>query len=154
VVRNGGLAAEGGFSDMDAVGSLYVSPQIPFSVHEYAFYFEGATVSEFSLRMLDFGDYNPDRVPYHLVEMIATNASNDEVASQFLEYMSDLTTTPRTSDYGDLACDTGDASTIDGNPGNWKWEVSGTGITKITLTFPEGYDPYIGFDTLCFVVEP
>jgi hypothetical protein len=150
IIHNGGIAFGGGFSDMNAVGEN----QEESFAHEYTFSFDGVTISRFSLHMLDFGDWNPSTANYHRVEMIAYNVTNDRVSTQVLEYSSDGTGTPRSSEFGDLQCNNGDASAESDMPGNWSWNVLGEGITEVTLTFPDGYDPYIGFDTLCFVVEP
>jgi len=45
----------------------------------------------------------------------------------------------------------GDAlGALPGQPGNWNWSVSASGITKITLEFGTGFDPNIGFNNLSF----
>jgi hypothetical protein len=54
--------------------------------------------------------------------------------------------------YGNLI-NNGDASALSGQPGNWTWQVSGVGITKVTLQFGVGFDPNIAFDTLSFTQE-
>jgi hypothetical protein len=152
IVDNGGIADGGGFSDMEAVDPESGNP----FAHEYTFSFEDVTISSFTLRMLDFGDWNPSTATHHKVEMIAY-AESSPVSSQVLEYDTLADNTPNESsspDYGNLQCNTGDASAESSYPGNWTWNVSGEGITQVTLTFPDGYDPFIGFDSLCFVVEP
>ena len=143
-VVNGCMDLTGGFGDEDRV-------------HEYIFTFgDGKSVSEFSLHMLDFGDLNPGHATHHLVTMTAYSdvAGTVEVDTDILEYNSDSKTNPTTSpEYGNLYL-TGDACTATtGQPGNWTWEVSGTGIVRIELTVNEGRDPNIAFDLLCFTIE-
>jgi len=46
--------------------------------------------------------------------------------------------------------DTGDATASPGQPGNWTWNISGSGITKVILDFGDGYDPNIAFDNLSY----
>jgi hypothetical protein len=156
IVNNGLIAEGGGFSDMVAVGPK-PPPYDLSSPHEYTFTFDGVSISEFTLRMLDFGDWNPSFGTVHRVEMNAYDSYNAFVVDHILEYLTMADATPNWSDLpnnDDLVCNSGDASADPGKPGNWTWNVAGTGITKITLEFPNGFDPYIGFDTLCFVVEP
>ena len=105
--------------------------------------------------MLDFGDYNPSRATNHLVTMTAHDTLNNEVDSATLQYTSSILTNPRAvgSSVGDLYL-TGDACDADpGEPGNWTWEVSGSGIVKVELEINVGIDPNIAFDNLCFTVE-
>jgi hypothetical protein len=100
--------------------------------------------------MLDFGDYNPTGSTSTLVTITAYNASNVAVASQQLSYTAVGLISPL---YGNLAI-TGDAiSAIPGQPGNWTWNVSGSGIVRVVLDFGVGYDPNIGLDLLSFTVE-
>jgi hypothetical protein len=140
---NGGLSTNGGFSDVTTKQAL--------GAHQYTFTFApGVTVSSFSLHMLDYGDFNPTNSTYHLVNMVAYNAANVPVGQDQLSYTS---TGNISSLYGDLVL-TGDAiDAISGQPGNWTWGVSGTGITRIVLSFGIGHDPNIAFDTLIFTTE-
>jgi hypothetical protein len=140
---NNGLAASGGFSDVDTRNA--VQP------HRYTFSFTpDVSVSQFSLHMLDYGDFNPTGSPSSVVTMTAYNVSNGVVAQQVLDFTSVNLQSP---EYGDLLI-TGDAITaIPGQPGNWTWNVGGTGIVRIVLEFGEGYDPNIAFDTLTFTTE-
>lgn len=148
--NGGGSAVNGCMSDTGGFGDTS-------KIHEYVFTFsDGKSVSEFSLRMLDFGDLNPDHATYHLVTMTAFSdvAGTVEVDTDVLEYNSDNKTNPTTSsEYGNLYL-TGDACTATtGQPGNWTWEVSGNGIVRIELEINEGRDPNIAFDNLCFTIE-
>jgi len=142
-IKNGCMDSTGGFADIN-------------KIHHYVFTFNGISVSEFSLHMLDFGDYNQDRVTHHLVTITAYSdmAGTVEVDTDVLDYSSDNLPNPRSStEYGDLYY-TGDACDAEeGEPGNWTWEVSGTGIVRIELEINEGCDPNIAFDNLCFTIE-
>jgi hypothetical protein len=146
---NGGLVADGGFSDETSKNNL--------QPHLYTFTFApGVSVTNFSLHMLDFGDWNYQRTSEHLVTMTAYDASGQEVlgAKEVLSYTTPALEVPRTSSlYGDLYF-TGDAVTAPpGQPGNWIWNVSGSGIVRVVLEFGVGYDPNIAFDQLSFTTE-
>jgi hypothetical protein len=107
-------------------------------------------VSNFSLHMLDYGDFNPSNSTSHLVTLTAYNLSNGVVAQEILDFTSLANNSP---EYGNLIL-TGDAvDAAPGEPGNWTWNVSGTGIVRIVLEFGAGHDPNIAFDTLTFTTE-
>jgi hypothetical protein len=142
-IVNGGMVSGGGFGDPSRGPGR--------EAHQYTFTFaQGTTVSNFSLRMLDFGDFNPTANTSHLVTMTAYNASNFVVSSQQLSYTTVGTTSPQ---YGNMFV-AGDAIAAQpGQPGNWTWNVSGSGIARVVLEFGLGHDPNIGFDTLTFTTE-
>jgi hypothetical protein len=142
-VMNGGVPSGGGFSDK--------TTQQAHQAHQYTFTFAaGTSVSRFSLQMLDFGDFNPSLDTSHYVSMIAYNTNGTEVSTQEISYTTPGVSNPSSSNlYGNLLI-TGDATASPGQPGNWTWDVSGTGIVKIVLDFGAGFDPNIGFDTLTF----
>jgi hypothetical protein len=142
-VGNTGLVAGGGFSDL--------TTQLASQAHQYTFTFaSGITVSNFSLHMLDYGDYNPTSASSHMVTMTAYNANDVAVASQQLSY---TTAGSISSVYGDLLV-SGDAIlATPGQPGNWTWNVSGIGIVRVVLEFGVGFDPNIGFDLLSFATD-
>lgn len=131
--------------------------------HQYTFRFDG-TVSQFSVRMLDFGDLNRDSgATTHEVTMTASDGSGT-VDDQKLKYTSDGGVNPDTWDpatesdstikFYDSLENSGDACTAElGEPGNYVWNVSGEGISEITLSFGQGYDPNIAFTDLCFTIE-
>jgi len=146
-VRNGGMMASGGFGD-----------KVTQSLHEaqfYTFTFNGTSVSDFSLRMLDYGDVNPTLSTSHYVSMTAYDANGQIVSTQELSYTTPAEQVPSSSDlYGDLMI-TGDGYTaLPGQPGNWTWDVSGTGMVRVVLEFGAGFDPNIGFDSLSFICSP
>ncbi len=140
-IVNGGLDPAGGFGD-----SITQRAGQP---HRYIFTFApGISVTEFSLRMLDFGDLNPTLATNHTVTMKAYNDAKQEVDEQVLNY----TTTPvRLPPEMQMAGDATGAAL--GEPGNYPWHVTGTGIVEVVLEFGEGYDPNVGFDTLSFTTE-
>jgi hypothetical protein len=132
--------------------------------HKYNFSFDG-TVSQFSLRMLDFGDLNRDSgAVTHEVTMTASDGSGTAVDDQLLKYTSDggvnpdgwnpATESDSTIKFYDSLGNSGDACTAElGEPGNYVWNVSGEGISEIDLSFGQGYDPNIAFMDLCFTIE-
>ena len=141
---NGGLAAAGGFSDAITRNAM--------EAHLYTFTFApGMSVSNFSLHMLDFGDWNPTTSMSHYVSMTAYDVNGTLVSKQELSYTTPAQILPPSSNlYGNLQT-TGDAaSAISGQPGNWIWNVSGNGIVRVVLEFGVGYDPNIAFDNLSF----
>ena len=147
VITNGGLAPGGGFTDMVAKDAG--------QAHLYTFTFAPRiSTSEFSLHMLDYGDYNPTASTTHYVSMTAYDENGAVVDIQELSYTTLAETFPGSSNlYGDLQL-SGDATgALAGQPGNWTWHVSGTGIVKVVLEFGAGFDPRIGFDTLSFTTE-
>jgi hypothetical protein len=141
-IRNQGLVGDGGFSDMTAQANV--------QAHRYTFTFApGVMVGNFNLHMLDFGDYNPTAATSHVATMTAYDANNMVVSQRQLSY----TTIGYISNlYGDLLLTGNSASALPGQPGNWIWYASGSGITRVVLEFGVGYDPNIGFDTLRFTV--
>lgn len=146
---NGCLDANGGFSDYETTSED--------GAHNYTFTFDNP-VTEFSLRMLDYGDFNPTLATNHLVTMTAFDAANGVVDTDVLSYTTEGTVNPRSGEFDDMACPvtipggTGDAcSAEEGKPGNFIWNVAGEGIMMVTLDFGVGHDPKIGFDTLCYM---
>jgi hypothetical protein len=146
---NGGLSGDGGFSDVTTRNAVPPQPQL------YTFTFaSGVSITNFSLHMLDYGDYNPILSTSHYVSMTAFDASNNAVAIQELSYTTPAQANPRSSNlYGDLRF-TGDAVTAPlGQPGNYLWNVSGSGIVRVVLEFGAGFDPNVAFDLLSFTTE-
>jgi hypothetical protein len=143
---NGGLIADGGFSDL-----LTQKAKEP---HHYTFTFDpGISVTNFSLHMLDYGDYNPSLDTSHYVSMTAYDAGNNVVSREELNYTTPAELRPRSSSsYGDLWFNGDAVSAPLGQPGNWTWSVSGSGIVKVVLEFGAGYDPNIAFDQLYFTI--
>jgi hypothetical protein len=144
--------AAGGFGDVAAKDFV--------QAHRYTFGFTDA-VDEFSLRMLDYSDYNPPKGDQFSAVITAYDGSNTQVAQQVLKFGTAAQTNPRTSDFGDLLCGAGDACDASPGvePGNYTWRVVGDGIKRVELTFDGpvdsgkklAFDPNVGFDNLCFV---
>lgn len=144
---NGGLASGGGFSDVETRDAL--------QAHHYTFTFAtGVSVSNFSLHMLDFGDWNTTASASHDVSITAYDANGFIVSRQEINYTTPAVGTPRSSSgFGDVWI-TGDAVTSSpGELGNWTWRLGGSGIVEVVLDFGAGYDPAIGFDTLSFTTQ-
>lgn len=125
-----------GFSDAEAT---VPSPQVP---HSYLFRFrEGTTVSEFSMLMLDHGDFlQRGRFPIS-VTLTAFDRAGEPVDEDVATVES---RTPR-----------GDACRIsEGDPGVRTLAVSGGGIARLTLQqSSDGWDAGLGFDDIRFTVE-
>lgn len=116
-------------------------------------------VSEFELRMLDFGDYNPTGASKHLIEITASDSDDNEVDSETIEYYTDGSVNPtegyKTSSLDEVAYDNlfeqGDACDAeDGDLGDKTFLLAGdSDIAKVELRFPSGHDPNIAFDLPC-----
>lgn len=107
----------------------------------------GMTVTDFKLHMIDYGDWNPLLGTNHAVTMRAFNATNQLVSSQVLSYTSPAEKLPKASNkYGNLQTNGDALSAPAGMPGNWLWDVSGTGITRVTLDVGAGPDPNFALD--------
>ena len=113
--------------------------------HDYTFTFtSGVTVDSFSLRMLDFGDYFKYGGNTHTIKMTAYDADNTIVDFNQLTV----------SGLRDLV--KGDACTADSQlnePGNYVFEVTGSGIVRVEIQPVISIDPNIGFNDLCFTIE-
>ena len=141
-IANGGLVADGGFTDMTTKNAR--------QAHLYNFTFApGISITNFSLHMLDYGDLNEPSDPTHYASMTAYDANGNIVSQEELSYTTLAERIPRSSNlYGDLWIN-GDAATAAvGQPGNWIWNVSGNGISRVILEFGAGYDPNVAFDLL------
>lgn len=141
-----------GFANVEASGS---DPQ------NFDFTFTNP-VSSFSLRMLDYGDFNPERETHHKVSMVAFDSDDNMVDSQVLEHYTDGSVNPKKAwaDAGkttllfDTLFEQGDACDAEaGEPGNYRWQVSGPGIERVELRFEGGYDPNLAFDDLCYSTD-
>ena len=137
-VVNGYMVPGGGFTDLTARNAS--------QAHSYTFTFApGTSVSTFSLHMLDYGDLNPTLNTNHFVSMTAYDTNGIVVSKQELSYTTTTALYPQPP--------IGDASAPAGQPGNWTWKVSGTGIVKVVLESGIGFDPNIAFDTLSFTTQ-
>lgn len=105
---------------------------------DYEFTFSpGTTVSCFSIRMFDYGDYFPHGGTTHNVRLRAY-AGVTPVDQDILTVVGNVSPN-------------GDACTAGVNdPGARTFTVTGAGITRVTLTFDEYADPNVGFDSIQF----
>jgi len=144
---NFGIAPTGGFTDFDA--------RTASEAHLYTFTFaSGVSASDFSILMQDFGDWNPTSATNHYASMIAYDAQGLEVARQELQYTTPAMGLPDSSDlYGNLQISGDAAGASLGQPGNWMWNVTGSGIVRVVLSFGEGYDPNFGLTLLSYTSE-
>ena len=134
---------------LDSTGGFSYNCGTNYDNYEYEFTFD-VPVSAFSLRMLDFGDYNPSGATNHEVTMTAYNESDGVVDEDILEFTSSTAVNPGKPFGLYLSGDACDAEL--GEPGNWNWQVSGSGIVRVELIVVEGLDPKIAFDNLCFTI--
>ena len=114
---------------------------------------EGIKVSEFSLNMLDYGDWNPNGASWHQVSLTAYNALGTILSQDVIEHQ---TQAGRTVGLEGDAAFTTDANRF----GSTLLSVMGEDITKVELTFDnnggrEGYssDPNVGFDFVSFTTQ-
>jgi hypothetical protein len=155
---NGGIdTLLNGFGDLDA-HTQRVATRFTFT------FTSGMTATEFKLHMLDFGDWNPQETANHKVTVSAFNASNVLVDQQTLEYTTPITTNhlrnrfPTSSDkYGNMQVNGDALQAAAGMPGNWFWDLKGTGITRVTFNVggaPNfGPDPNFALDELYITVQ-
>jgi hypothetical protein len=127
-IVNGCLGGSHGFAD-DAECVL-----------DYDFTFvSGISVTCFSIRMLDYGDYFPLGGATHQVTLTGYDATNAIVDQDVL------------STSGGVQLGAGDACTSQaGEPGDVRLTVAGSGIVRVTLRFDAAPDPNIGFDEIAF----
>lgn len=152
--KNYGLPESGGFTNISLVHNLELDIKPPLSSQsQYTFTFEdfedGSIVTDFSLLMLDFGDYNPTHNKDHLIKMAAYDKDGKMLSESQLSYST-------VRGMGWLVDGAGDAGFAGpGDPGKWTWFASGLDIKTVVLTFynnPGGQDPNVGFDNLKFTV--
>ena len=141
--------------------------------HNFTFTFApGVTVSEFSLRMLDYGDFNPHLATSHSVSLTAYDPNGNVLTTtggaQGFDHETLAESTPRSgtwnvpnpgTDVGDLYY-TGDAVSAEEipgeNPGNYTLSITSLRISRIELSFSnnvtgdESSDPNMAFTDLCF----
>lgn len=145
---NGGLGEYGGFYDRDLV-------------HDYTFTFASdASIDYFSMRLLDYGDYNPLQASKHEITLVGYDLNGNIIDSDKLLYMSDPQTRPRAGSAGDLWL-TGDAKDgFPGEPGNYTFAVASPNLSRVELLFSNDVnpdkvsDPKFAIGDLCFGAAP
>ncbi len=151
-VKNGGAGA-GAFADQGKNNSFSFS------------FAPDVTVSNFSLEMLDYGDWNPEKATKHGVYLTAFNAVGDLIDQFSLEHQTgasqnDVANNIYKARTVGLA---GDAfeSTSASNFGETLLSVAGEGISRVELTFAnnsqkragQSSDPNIAFRALSFTAD-
>jgi hypothetical protein len=143
VINNGVDATFGGFSD--TVGRI----------HDFVFDLSLAADS-FSVRVLDWGDFNQGNATSHSVTLQAFDSASILVDSTTFSFTSDAAVNPSTGSQGNLFL-TGDAiSATPGQAGNLTLSLLGSGIRKVEFLWSHNgsrpanaaSDPNIGFDKL------
>lgn len=143
-IFNGGLSPGGGFGDIS-----------PGRANDFVFTFAPtALVSEFSVRMLDCGDYNPGHATSHSVKLVAYNVTGVEVDSDTLSWTSSSDANP-----GSLWLSGDAVSATPGEPGNFTFRVAGEIASTTLIYWNNGSqngpsDPNIAFDSVSIVVNP
>ena len=86
--------------------------------------------------------------------MTAYDVNGAVVSLQEFSYTTSPERNPTSSNiYGNLQISGDAASALSNQPGNWIWNVSGSGIVRVVLQFGVGYDPNIALDLLFFTTE-
>lgn len=143
-VLDSGVVAAKGFGVPQATTTLDQAYTFTFA--------PGVTVSGLSLRIFDFGDYNPKLATSHSLRLTAYDSMMNVVDFDELIYTTPAQVNPTSSTpFGNLlngAADACDASF--GQPGYLELGVTDpTGIFKVELTMT-GQDPKIGLDSINF----
>ena len=154
-LTNGCLPA-GGFVDIGS-GTFAASTR----KHQYSFSFPaGTTVTQFSLRLSDWGDFLPNgAAPGDTLAatLAGYNAAGDQVAaSTFTFHSSSSAVSHRPSlEFGDLAI-AGDAcSAPDGQPGNARFGITGQGIARVEFSFANlpSTDPLVALSSVGYTLS-
>ena len=151
VVAQGCTNASYAFADAAALASRS---------HDFQFIFtDGNTVPTFSIRMLDYGDYNPAGATEHSASLVAYNLAGTEIDRDTLAYTSSPDSLPRDGNGapGDLYYSGDACSAAPGQPGNYTFTVAAEGIARLALEFSHNgepayrvSDPDIAFADICF----
>jgi hypothetical protein len=136
-------------------------PNYPARRHQYQYTFtDSQTVNQFSLRALDYGDYMPygacpgDICALNITAYDATNAIIDTDTISFST--SSARVNHRISaEYGDMSTAGDICLATEGQPGNDVLEVSGSGISRVTVQFAndQSMDPNIAFSDITYTLE-
>ncbi|HAS46573.1 MAG TPA: hypothetical protein DCS93_39185 [Microscillaceae bacterium] len=124
-------------------------------LHDYAFNFKpGTKVSSFSLKMVDYGDWNPSKATNHSVALVAYDASGNVIDKHELKH---------TTQAGKTLGKAGDAcNSKEGESGKYTFTVKGQGIAQVKLEFENNgskyggkrsSDPNIAINKVCFIVD-
>ena len=140
------IATDMGFSVVSA-NSWSLGDPLDFDKIVFNF-INGVTVSDFSIYMLDYGDMchnNYNGQGTHCANYTVTLTAYDKDGGTVNIYAYSI------NDSGGQGDITYDASK---EAGRKTLSVTGSGIAKVEMVFTEGIDLGIGFDDICFTVEP
>lgn len=123
--------------------------------HDYSFSFKpGTTVNSFSLRLVDYGDWNPSKATQHSAKLVAYDKDGKVVDTHELAH---------TTKAGKTVGTKGDACRAKtGEHGKYTFTVKGKGIAQIKLEFENNgskyggnrpSDPNIAINKVCFYVD-
>lgn len=150
-VVNGNIGLLGGMHDKNRV-------------HDYVFTFaDGVAVSDFSLAVMDYGDYNPRFATEHEISLVGLNSSGAVVDSQTVSFTTAAGEMPRKGTFGGVPFNPyvqADASAARGELGNYRMAVSGSDITRVEMRYNNNVLPNAVSDTLfavqevCYLVQP
>ena len=111
----------------------------PALVANYGFTWgPGITAADFSVTMLDYGDFLPSGGTLHEVQMVAYDGASNVLDADL------LTVTGGPTSAGD-AC-----LAAPGEPGVYRFSVSGPGIARVEVQFLADPDPNVAFDDIAF----
>jgi len=153
-IVNDCLGPDGGFADLGNTTFQYTTKK-----HQYAFAFTRA-ISEFTIRMVDWGDFLPyggNADNTYAVTMTAYNAANEVVDTDTIQFTSSSTAISNrpSNEFGSLGV-AGDAClATPGQPGNYTFHVQGSGIVRVTLSprDRQSTDPHMALSKLGFTIE-
>lgn len=144
-IKDPGVVAAKGFGVPQATTNVLQTYYFSFA--------PGVTVSNFSLRIFDFGDYNPASATSHSLTLTAYDDLVNVVDTQVVSFTTPPQINPTSSiPFGNLLNGAGDAcdATL-GQPGYLEMAVNNpTGINQVVLSFT-GQDPKIALDSINFV---
>ena len=148
--NNGHLNGVMGFSVVPA-NSWSLGSTLDFNTIVFDF-INGVTVSDFSIYMLDYGD-----MCHNIAQsgIIGTTHKTYKVTLNAYDESNTIVGTDEFFIDNDSEAGQGklkyDASKTDGRI---TLKVAGSGIAKVEMVFTEGIDIGVGFDDICFTVEP
>jgi choice-of-anchor C domain-containing protein len=131
-------------------------------VHDYTFEIEqGKMFSYFMLHLKDFGDLNKQNASAHSIFLVGYNASDEIVSIDSLDYSSKKGKAYRNGELLGKLSKIGDACKAQvGDVGNYQYQISGGGITKVKLEFYNNKtgnkpsDPNFAVSEVCFTTVP
>lgn len=147
-VRNGNIGLLGGISDIERV-------------HDYAFNFtNGMMVNLFSLRMMDFGDWNPNLATEHEVTLVGLDGNGAVVDSDSIAFKTAAARMPRRGEINGAPFNPylqADAMAAPGQLGNYRFELRGEGIVRVEMRFNNNVvpntpsDPLFALQEVCYL---